>query len=452
MDNTLRNIEKRGLSLRRVNFFMAAASLLISGFFLFSVYRLAADYNDLRDTTQLHMELRDSTIELQAASDYLTEQARNFAMTGKRVYLDNYFEEAEITRRREKALERLGTSESTAAAYADLERAMAESVALMDTEYLSMRLTILAYGLEESEYPEPVRSVELPEEYRTLPSAEQLELARALVLDEAYGAKKATISANMKLCLEDLLAVMQERQTHGEQEVHRLIERLGFLVILLICLVLLRITLTSRLVIGPLLTGVLYIREGQPLPIRGAYEFRFLARTYNEMYRENKAQTEQLTYETEHDKLTGVLNRAGYDHLLETLDLSSTALLLVDVDRFKDVNDTRGHKAGDEALTRVADALRENFRSNDYICRIGGDEFAVVMKNTGPDRTKQIEDKIARINDKLRAPSENGPPLSISAGCAFGSSPNGSGALAKDADVALYCVKEHGRSGCAFFP
>ncbi len=170
------------------------------------------------------------------------------------------------------------------------------------------------------------------------------------------------------------------------------------------------------------------------------------------MYRENKAQTEQLTYETEHDKLTGVLNRAGYDHLLETLDLSSTALLLVDVDRFKDVNDTHGHKAGDEALTRVADALRENFRSNDYICRIGGDEFAVVMKNTGPDRTKQIEDKITRINDKLRAPSENCPPLSISAGCAFGSSPNGSGALAKDADVALYCVKEHGRSGCAFFP
>lgn len=442
---------ERGLSLHEINYTMAGVSLLISLFFLLTAYQISNGYDELRDATQEYNDLRGYAYELQDASDYLTEQVRGFAMTGNRAYLDNYFREATETRRREHALEHLQDDGEPSAAYRRLEMAMEESVALMETEYLSMHLAVLAYGLELADFPEAVQKAGLPAEAGTLSGEEQLALARDLVLDGHYAEKKDVISRDMRSCLAELMRDMVQRQAAAERELHNLILRLQILVVVLIAMVFARILITSRLVIGPLLTGVLYIREGQQLPIRGAYEFRFLARTYNRMYEETKAQTEQLAFEVQHDKLTGVYNRSGYEYLMEQPDLAITALLLVDVDKFKSVNDTYGHQAGDRALVRVADALQNSFRNNAFVCRIGGDEFAVILQYTGPEYKGVIERKITLINRRLRRAAEDEPPLSVSVGCAFEDAPDSSGALDKDADIALYRVKENGRCGCAFY-
>ena len=430
---------------------MAVISLLISLLFLLTAYQISDGYETLRTATREYYDLRESAYELQAASDYLTDQARNFAMTGDRVYLDNYFHEAQDIRRRERALEALRSVGEDAEAYRDLELAMEESVELMDTEYLSMYLMVLASEMDLSKFPESVQNVVLPEEYRGMNSGEQLEMARELVLNEQYLEKKNAISRDMKACLIELMRGLDQREAAAQTDLMHLIVRLQIMGFALIALVLLRILITSRLVIGPLLTGVLYIQEGQQLPIRGAYEFRFLARTYNQMYLENKAQTEQLTFEAQHDKLTGVYNRSGYDSLMSQTDLSTSALLLVDVDKFKEVNDTYGHKTGDRALIRVANALQNSFHNEDHVCRIGGDEFAVIMEHTGPESRGQIEKKITQINKKLRWGGGDMPSLSVSVGCAFGGAQNSTGAIDKDADAALYRVKENGRCGCAFY-
>lgn len=88
-----------------------------------------------------------------------------------------------------------------------------------------------------------------------------------------------------------------------------------------------------------------------------------------------------IRHQAEHDAMTELLNRRSFEKLLKIHEEgnSSYALILVDVDTFKSVNDTYGHDMGDHILKKVAENLRKAFRSIDYVCRIGGDEFAVIM-------------------------------------------------------------------------
>ncbi len=149
------------------------------------------------------------------------------------------------------------------------------------------------------------------------------------------------------------------------------------------------------------------------------------------------------------DGLTGLYNRAGYEEILSGADLSHTTLLLVDVDRFKSINDTYGHEVGDRAMKKVAVTLRSNFRSDDFICRIGGDEFAVIMSNQTSLLESLIRTKITVINSLLADGCDGLPGISVSVGAAFGGDAPDS--LFERADKALYQRKQEGRCGCTFF-
>ena len=127
-------------------------------------------------------------------------------------------------------------------------------------------------------------------------------------------------------------------------------------------------------------------------------------------------------------------------------------LLMMDIDNFKSVNDTYGHAAGDIILKKVANLLTNAFRTVDYICRIGGDEFAVIMVQMTSDLSYTITQKIAEINRLLANPEDGTPAVSLSVGVAFTDRQNPGNSLFKDADIALYYTKEHGRNGCHFYP
>ena len=79
-------------------------------------------------------------------------------------------------------------------------------------------------------------------------------------------------------------------------------------------------------------------------------------------------------------------------------------------DGFKSFNDTYGHETGDKVLTKVAYTLRGRFRSDDFICRIGGDEFAVIMTNASSSLRNMVEDKIQMANEILQSPKDGLPP------------------------------------------
>ena len=163
-----------------------------------------------------------------------------------------------------------------------------------------------------------------------------------------------------------------------------------------------------------------------------------------------KKDVERLSYQASHDELTGLYNRFGYDFLLSELDISSVYLLMVDVDDFKTVNDTYGHEIGDRMLVKIANTLKNNFRSDDCICRVGGDEFVVVMVHANTGLRALVKAKVEKINRELEDTSDGLPPISVSVGITYGKEAGDAIELLKLADLAMYELKRSGKQGYRF--
>ena len=167
---------------------------------------------------------------------------------------------------------------------------------------------------------------------------------------------------------------------------------------------------------------------------------------------------ERARYLSAHDVLTGLPNRSLFgDRLLQALamarrDNGSMAVLCLDLDRFKEVNDTLGHAAGDLLLRTVSARLRACLRESDTLARLGGDEFAVIQSQV--KQPIDIQVLAGRLIAALTEPIPlNGLEASVgvSIGIAVGNGDSDAGQILKDADVALYQAKEAGRGGFCFF-
>ena len=415
---------------------------------LVATYWANGEYGHMREHTEQYIQWQKEAHGLQDGSDYLTEAVRCFTETGKREYLDDYFTEALVTRRRDRAVETMRELLGDSHAVKALEEALSESVALMDREYYAMRLTIEAYGYNVAEYPEDIQAVALSEADAALPAEGKEALARSMVFDDIYHGKKQIILDNMNKCLDRLEEDLEGQQVATADRLEELLRNQRILIIIAIAVIVVMMLMTLLLVISPLVRAVMYIRAEKPLPIKGSKEFQFLAKTYNLMYEKNREQKEQLAYEATHDSLTGVYNRNGYDFIRQNMNWETSALVLFDVDVFKSVNDTFGHETGDKLLVRVAEAIRSQFRSQDYVCRIGGDEFAVIMVHTSTEVKDLINRKVERINEMLATQKGSVPAVHISCGAAYGHKIQDYEELFRQADAALYRVKTAGGKGC----
>ncbi len=438
-----------GISVRKLNTLTAVITLVIAVALLFSTYQTMKGYRAMKEHTDNYIEWQKSSYEMQAGSDYLTEQVRCFVETGDLQYLVNYMTEANVTRRRDNAIQMLGKNMAESASLYYLDEAMRLSVELMNREYYAMRLTSAAYAINPSSLPEEILAVTLSEEDQRLDAQGKEKLARSMVFDEIYHDYKTKILTNTQSSLSELAKDISGRQIITSRELHNLLSRQQVLIICLIVMAVLWMLVNLFLVISPLLRAVVYIGEDQPIPVRGSAEFKVLARTYNLAYQTNREQKERLAFEASHDALTGLYNRGGYDFLLENTELESSALLLIDIDRFKQVNDSYGHEVGNRVLAKVAGALAESFRQEDHVCRIGGDEFAVIMVRVKEGNKDKIEEKIHAINEALRQ-EDDLPAVSVSCGVAFGNPSDDPDSIFRVADVALYAVKNAGGRGCRF--
>ena len=173
---------------------------------------------------------------------------------------------------------------------------------------------------------------------------------------------------------------------------------------------------------------------------------------------ERLAAEERLSHMARHDSLTGLPNRVLFRETLETAATRAQrgngfAVHCLDLDRFKDVNDTLGHPIGDLVLVQVAARLREAAREGDVVARLGGDEFAVIQCDVnGPD---QANDFAARLAETIGKPYDiDGRELVIGTSVGIALAP-GDGAdpdqLLKSADLALYRAKVEGRGTFRFF-
>ena len=448
--NLRKKIDKLDISLSRFNALMLIIAVLTSVILFFAMYRTSALYKKAYFITQEALTLTQRTGDLQIASDYLTEQIRCFSITGDRAYLDNYFEEAKVTKRREHAIDALEEYDENSVALADLKEAMKESVSLMEVEYYAARMTVEAYGYDVTEFPEEIQNTELSDYDKNLSQEEMKDQAQQILFNETYRYKKEAISSNMKLSLSKLSSSLKEEQNEVSKELEQQMIVEHVLTWVLIILMFTIVFLTYKLIIRPLKESVSFIRNEKDIPLYGAYEIRFLAKTYNLMYHTHIANKEQLNFEATHDELTGLYNRRGYEFLLDNVDLETSALLLFDLDEFKSVNDTYGHDVGDKVLVRASDAIAKSFRNEDYVCRLGGDEFVVIMVHATSDMQELIKGKIQRLNDGLKDDKEGVPAISVSVGVAFGKIGLKPEELLKNADKALYDVKNSGRKNVGF--
>jgi diguanylate cyclase (GGDEF)-like protein/PAS domain S-box-containing protein len=167
---------------------------------------------------------------------------------------------------------------------------------------------------------------------------------------------------------------------------------------------------------------------------------------------ERKALEEKLTHQAFHDSLTNLPNRAAFrvvlDHALQGGDERRIAVLFLDLDDFKTVNDTLGHEAGDQLLGAVAKRIESTLRPGDTVARLGGDEFAILLKNMEDESiAARVADRIAR---QLSTPfSIASRELIIHASIGMAGLVSGEEAaeeLLKNADVAMYIAKARGKA------
>jgi diguanylate cyclase (GGDEF)-like protein/PAS domain S-box-containing protein len=164
----------------------------------------------------------------------------------------------------------------------------------------------------------------------------------------------------------------------------------------------------------------------------------------------------QLAKQASHDSLTGLPNRnmlhARLDDALtqSTRDTTRVALLVIDLDRFKDVNDALGHHAGDALLCEVASRLKRQIRDADFAARLGGDEFAIVISGADIDDATVVAERLVTALGRPYDLRSQAIAISASVGIALGESDSTVAGLLRQADIAMYAAKRR-RSGIAIF-
>ncbi len=440
-----------GVRLRRLNLILGIVAAILAVALFFVTVDTLHSYRETDEATARNTLAQQSAAALESGSDYLTDRVRTFVVTGDPQAAADFFEEINVTRRRDHALDEMERIFSGAEPARLLAEAMRLSNELAEIELYAMRLAIEADGYDVKDYPEMLQSVVLREEDLALTPTEQAQRARTLLFDETYQSYKLQIRANITACEQTLVGETQRVQEKNVSHLGRILQLQAILIAVLLITVLAVIIGTHKLVLLPLRNVINAIPKKETLPEVGSHEMRYLVRAYNEAYEQTKEHQDQLAYEATHDHLTGLYNRAVFEEQRANVHKRRRAMLLFDVDYFKEINDTYGHDAGDRVLKKVADTLSKNFRSEDYVCRIGGDEFAVILLHTDRSLRGMIERKLNGILAALRDTSDGLPVVTLSIGCAFCDRENPTEDLYKDADAALYDVKERGRSGFAFF-
>ncbi len=214
---------------------------------------------------------------------------------------------------------------------------------------------------------------------------------------------------------------------------------------------------STKLAAGELTTRV-QLHSQDELQEVGMF-FNQMADSFSQMMQERKRYEEQIVYQAHYDPLTGLPNRALLaDRLALAITESirrdqSLAVMFLDLDRFKLINDTLGHDVGDTLLVRISERLVECVRGEDTVCRMGGDEFLFVLPNIGG--VEHARETAERISEALTAPVQiDQHKLYISGSIGISMFPGDgtdSGELIKNADTAMYAAKNLGRGCYRFF-
>lgn len=449
------HIEKnkpKGIKIKILNIFFILLECFFGLMVLLSFIFVSANYRKLFDSVNDYTECNKAISEFRRGCDTLTNAIRSFVVNEDPNYLNVYLDEAFTYCHREQSLEILELSHLDDEPDTNLKLALNKSNSLLEIELYAGKLAWLAMHKESAKMPERLEKVILSDEDLELSDSRKLEKATGLLFNTNYSSYKTTINKYINAAgtalINDSLAV---QDVQGSVISHLfVIFRISLCCLLVVSLIYLFIIVF--IVINPINGHTQRIEKGEKMDVVGAYETRYIANAYNSLLDKNEIKASILKHKAEHDFLTGLINREAFDHIKQIISDSteSIAYLIIDIDFFKQINDNFGHDTGDVVLKKIATLLSEQFRNTDYVARIGGDEFAVLMTKIGETPETVIQKKITNLNTVLQNLQDGLPSVSLSVGVSI--SDNGYNvAMEKQADEALYRVKKGGRCNCSFY-
>ena len=320
----------------------------------------------------------------------------------------------------------------------------------------------------ETEEALPVMQYRAEKWYQDFQDLKKLREANVWRADAHYIAefiqpKQLAVENDLTAIEQALLAWSSHNTARVEAAASQInLELWGFTVIAL-CFVGVVYYMLSRSVLGPIARIAETFTDGKRqtesllLPARGSREISTLVSAFNGMRRQIRHRQLALEHQALHDALTGLPNRALlHDRLQQAVQLAQrhatqSALFLLDLDRFKEINDTLGHSVGDQALQIVAQRLQASLRKTDTVARLGGDEFAIACPDIDGEQLNRLLAKI--VDQTTQAICLDNKNLYVGASIGIALCPDhgeNADTLIRHADIAMYSAKR-GHQDYAFF-
>ena len=446
------NPSKDGIKICSINYAMLVLCCFLCAGVFISAFHLKSRYDDVIKNMSDYARCTKAVNDFRDTSDFLTNQVHLFLVNQDVSYADKYFGEYFDAKNREKSVSLIDSLHSDDAIQINMDLAYNESQELAQIEMYAMSLIFHALNIPEKMHPAELKDVKLNADDVLLSNEQKLITAEGLLFGMEYQNAKDRINRYTTIALRNILERHLEIQNKDKAKLRRyLIGQMCTIVALFLASVGLFVVIRV-LVLRPIDYDIKSISGEKKMHVLGSYEMRLIAKTYNALREKDEIRASILKHKAEHDPLTGLINREAFAKIKEVLSDTAEpiAYLIIDIDLFKAVNDKYGHLVGDEVLKKIAAILCEQFRNTDYVARIGGDEFAVIMTKFGDTPELIIQRKIETINRLLQKVDEKYPSVSLSVGVAI-STMGYNEILEEQADQALYHVKQGGRCNCSFF-
>ena len=261
-------VEHTGIQLKTASIFFVILALIAAAGLMISDLSVTRGYQRMEEASDRYIAAQLAATDLESGSDYLTDRVRCFVVTGELEYLEDFFEEVNVTRRRDGAVEKLEIllEGGDSAALANLSTALSLSNELVDIENLAMRLVVEAGNYDMAKIPQEIAGLALPEEYRSLSAEEMQKAAQSLVFNNNYMHYKDKIRENVSLCTQALIRSSSQELEQATSKLSLLVDIQTAMTIIFLLIVLAFVTIITLFIRRPLTNMVELMQEQKTIP------------------------------------------------------------------------------------------------------------------------------------------------------------------------------------------
>lgn len=440
---------KHGVSIMLINGLVVAVVLLFSLGIDVTNRMARSRYDQTVASQKAFIACNDASKVFQQQSDELTLNVNSYVESGSADALVSYFAIID-NQLREKEIEAAEQYDVDCSALKD---ALAISNALEQREIHAFALIASADGTIHTA-PHQVQEYPLPLKERKLTSEEKVALAKRIINGGEYYTYKNKIYEKLNQFETGVLEQTENRLVEETASISRLLNiQNAFEIIEELAIVCLAFLLYRQVTVV-LRKYIRSISQDEAITPGGTSELRYLAAVINQYVALQSQRQKELRSIAEMDALTQVPNRhALEDFMNRTFQRKGMhgALIILDVDDFKRINDNYGHDLGDVALQNLVAQIHECIRSDDFLARFGGDEFVIWMDGIVSGDVGAIKEKIEEVNHRMILVANMTMQISMSAGVTFCQAGDAYKDALRRADTALYEMKRTGKHGCAVY-